>query len=242
MKIFAIILLLLSGLPANAQVRSLKWTDGFCEYRGTYDAKKYTRTQLQNTLKLFAIGVFDISTDAIVFKYEDIAKLSLAKLDEEYKLKLAELANLDIVKTPYWESQRQSKLREMQQRYTLSRITTRAYTDPASAFTEKFPGSEQCHTQFAGPIIRGGPDLLATWQRVNEESRRKNGDPARVKRIFEEQYASADRMKYALVEVMTFGWWNCANKAINYVNNYDMQVRQFKKVFSHVSEISCDEP
>lgn len=242
MKIFAIAILLVSGLAVNGQIRNFKWTDELCEYRGRYNAKKYSVAQLKNTLKLFSPGEFDISTDATVFKYEDIAGLSLAKLEEEYKTKSAALTKLDIVKSRYWEGLRQSKLREMQQRFMLSRLTIRAYGDPADAFAEKFTGAEQCYTQFAGPVTRGGPDLLAAWRRVNEESRAKNGDPARVKRTFEEQYASPDKMKYALVEVMTFGWWNCANQAIKYVNYDGSQEKQFKKLFSNVTTISCDEP
>ena len=130
----------------------------------------------------------------------------------------------------------------MQQRYTLARITIRAYTDPAAAFEEKFPRVEQCYTKFAGAITRGGPDLLAAWRRVNEESQGKNGDPARVSREFEEQYASADRMKYALVEVMTFGWWNCANNTIDDIIYDGTQEKQFKKLFTRVKTINCDEP
>jgi len=242
MKIFVITVLLLSAVAANGQIRSFKWTDELCEYRGTYNAKKYTPEQLQNTMKLFAVPGFDISTDATVFKYKDIAKLSLAKLEEEYKSKTSALTNLDIVQSPYFEGQRQSKLREMQQKYMLSRMTIRAWGDPAAAFAEKFPGAEQCYTKFAGPITRGGPDLLAAWRRVNEESQAKNGDPARVSREFEEQYASADKMKYALVEVMDFGWWNCANHTIDYITYDGTQEKQFKKLFIRVKTISCDEP
>lgn len=63
-----------------------------------------------------------------------------------------------------------------------------------------------------------------------------------MQRIFEEQYASPDRMKFALVEVMTFGWWNCANKAIKYVDYDGSQEREFRKLFIRVKTISCDEP
>jgi len=242
MKVFAIALLLFSALSANGQIRSFKWDDELCEYRGTYNANKYTPEQLQNTMKLFAVGGFDISGEATVFKYDDIAKLSLAKLEEEYKTKTAALTNLDIVKSPYWEDQRQSKLREMQQKYLLSRMTIRAYSDPAGAFAEKFTGAERCYVQFAGPITRGGPDLLAAWRHLNEQSRANNADPTRVTREFEEQYASPDKMKYALVEVMGFGWWNCANHTIDYITYDGTQEKQFKKLFIRVKTLSCDEP
>ncbi|MDQ3750516.1 MAG: hypothetical protein M3367_16095, partial [Acidobacteriota bacterium] len=90
-----------------------QWTTELCEYEGTYDAKKYTDAQLRNTLKLFAVGSFDIETEATVWKYEEIKKLNVAALDKEYESKSTELKKLDIVKSAYWEAMRERKLKEL---------------------------------------------------------------------------------------------------------------------------------
>jgi hypothetical protein len=242
MKSLLIATLLFAGLSASAQVRTFNWTDELCEYRGTYDAKKYSPVQLQNTLKLFSPGEFDLSANATVFKFEDIPQLSLTKLEGDYNAKTAALTKLEIVRSPYWESLRQRKLAEIRQVYALARMTIRAYGDPASAFAEKFHGAEKCYASYALPLTRGGDDLLTAWRRVNEDSRTRNGDPERLKRIFEQQYASPERMSYALVEVMGFGWWNCANEAIAYVQYDGSQEKEFKKLFTRVKTVSCDEP
>jgi len=242
MRIAIIVLLLSLAVVVSGQTRTFKWDEEVCSYRGTYSAKKYTAAQLRDTLRL--TGPYGISLTAYptVFNYDEIAKLSIPKLEADYRSKLAELKGLDIVKLPYWEDQRQKKMHELDRAYEASRITILAYSDPAEAFKNEFPGAGQCYAKYARPVTQGGENLIAAWRQVNEDSRAKNGDPERLRRLFEEQNASPDRMKYALVEVMNFGWWNCANNSIEYVEYDGSQQREFKKLFTRVKKISCDEP
>ena len=240
MKILAGTLLFLVVVPVLAQTRTFQWDDEVCKFSGTYDAKKYTPEQLRDMLKLFRTGGFSFSTNTTVFAPSDISKLDVAALDSEYKTMTKALKALDIVKTQYWENQRKMKLREIEQVYTLSRISMQGYTSPIILNT--YAGAEQCKLTYASPLIVGGDQLLSTWRQVNVAARFKNGDPDRVRRTYEAQYASPDRMKYALVEVLTFGWWNCANDAIGYVKYDGTQDREFKKLFIRVRKLHCDEP
>ena len=56
--------------------------------------------------------------------------------------------------------------------------------------------------------------------------------------------ASPDRLKFALVETMSFGWWNCANEFIKYDtgDNSQAREREFRKLFIRVRDLGCDEP
>ncbi len=222
-----------------SQQRTFKWSDELCDFRGTYNVGKYTAAQLENTHKLFDHSSFSLQTSATVFSPDDLVKLDLAALEAEYKTLSAKLAALEIVNTPFWQSLRQQKLAEMKQVYELSRLTISGHTNPA--ILKQLSGSDACKAKYADPLIAGGPTLLDAWRTVNEDSRVKNSDPARLKRIFETQMTSPDRLKYALVEVMTFGWWNCANDAISYVNYDGTQEREFKKLFIRVKQ-TCSEP
>jgi hypothetical protein len=237
---FSIFVVLLCAVPIYAQNAAFKWNDELCEYHGTYNAKKYTQAQLRNTNRLWNGLGFSLEAPATVFTLADLPTLSVAKLDREYKAKSAELAALNIVKTPYWERLRAAKMAELKQVYELSRLTIMGHTNPS--VLNQLNGSESCKTKYAAPLNAGGDALLRAWLMVNEDSRAKNSDPDRLKRIFDEQYASPDRMKYALIEVMTFGWWNCANDAIRYVEYDGSQEREFKKLFVRVKEVDCDEP
>jgi len=239
MKYAAAALMLLSALTVSAQMKTMGWDSEMCRYMGTFDSKKYTAQQLRNTQGLTVPGTYGITSEATAFSPADIDKLSVARLTKEYLNKRAQLNALDIVRTPYWESLRQKKLAEIKQVYELSLVSIKAYRTPTSL--NELGWADTCKTRFARPLIAGGDDLLRAWLAVNLDSRSKNSDPERLRRIFDQQNASPDRFAYARVEVMTFGWWNCANEFINYVDYDGTAEREFKKLFVRVRE-QCDEP
>lgn len=236
----ALLILLLCAVPSFAQTRTFKWSDELCDYVGTYNSRKYSRTQISNTEKLFNDHGFSLQTSATVFRPEELSKLNIERLDAEYKKLFADLTDLDIVNTPYWQNQRKLKLAELKQVYDLSRITMLGQTNPNTL--NELEGSQECKTKFAVPLIAGGDILLKAWRTLNEESRKNNSSPEAVRRRFESEYASSDRFKFAQVEVMTFGWWNCANLAIKYVEYEGTQEKEFKKLFVRIKRLPCAEP
>lgn len=239
-RLSALFFLLLCAAPAFAQIRTFKWMDEFCDYSATYNAGKYSTAQIKNTYRLADIASFSLQTSANVFTPGELGTLDVVKLDKEYSALSRELKNLDIADGPYWESLRAAKLEEMKQVYQLERVTILGHTNPKLLY--EFPGSDVCKTKYAGPLIAGGDTMLKAWRTLNEASRKNNGDPEGVKRRFESEYASPDRDKYALVEIMNFGWWNCANESVKYVEQDGTQQKEFKKLFIRVRKLSCNEP
>lgn len=236
----AVLFLLAAALPALAQIRTFKWETELCEMSGTYNAKKVSQRRLNDTVKLMRqYSSMGLATSATVFKPEDLPSLNVAELDAEYKQKSAEVAALQVIASPFWIERQKEKLAELKQYYELSRITMRGHADPRVLL--EFPGADKCKTRYARPLIAGGDALLNAWRILNEDSRKRNADPERIRREYESQLASADRMKYALVEVMTFGWWNCANESIDYVQQDGSQEREFEKQFTRIRR-ECDEP
>lgn len=212
-----------------------------CEFSGTYDSAKYTEAQLRDTAKLFFGG--DLSLEFFtVWKYEDVAMIDLAAVDSDYKQKLKALRSLNLVKHPYWEEARNSRIRELEQRYRLTRATLEGYTDPSALL--RYPGAEECKAKYAEPLAAGGAKLLETWRTLNVEGRKNNADPDRLRRKFEAEYASADRMKFALMEVMAFGWNNCAIRTIYWDEGHSNgnYQEEFEKLFKHVKTLYCEEP
>jgi len=240
MKIIVVLLLLTVNLTAFGQLRKFKWSGTVCEFEGTYEAKRFTPAQLKNTLRLSSTAEFDLLTDATPLRYEDIKMLSLENLDAEYAAKTSALKKLDIVRTKYFETLRANKLKELDELYKLKRATMLAYQNPSVLRDLKF--ADACVKKFAAPLVNGGDELLRIWQTVNEESRLKNASPENLKRIFDEQNRSPDKYKFARMEVMTYGWWNCANGFIEYVQNYDENEAEFIKLFRKVKKTGCDEP
>ena len=153
---------------------------------------------------------------------------------------MAKLKSADIVVTPFWQNLRARKLKELEQTYQLSRIEMLAFKDPRAL--REYKDATECSIKYAEPLIAGGKDLLDVWLSVNERSRKNNSDPDRIRRKFEEQLASNDRMQFAFIEVMGFGFHNCANALIDYVTYDEAPAREFKKLLKNVKTIRCDEP
>lgn len=240
---FSIFLILITlNFSVLSQSKKIRWESegGMCEYEGTYDSKKYTAVQLKNTARLLSSD-FNLDTgNATVFKFQDIALQDFAPIEADYQKKSAELKNLNIVKSTYWESVRQKKLKELETYYLLSKATMASYKTPVSL--RNYPFAPACKTKYAEPIIAGGNTLLKVWEELNIESRKNNGLPQEVKRRFEAEKKSADALKYAQVEVTTFGWWNCANNLIDQGDDYSIKDKNFRKLFIRTRTVICEEP
>jgi hypothetical protein len=243
MKITALILISIAVVSTSAQVRTFKWSDEMCEYSGTYDSKKYTEAKLRNTQRLLLSQDFSLtSVDATVGNYEDIGKLDPAAAEAKYRDLIDELEHYEYVSTPFTDAVLAARLRELRQIYQLIRTTMAAYTDPT--VIRKYQGAEACKLNYGEPLIAGGDALVAAWRKVNRDSQSRNADPARLQRRWNEQNASPDRLKFALVETMSFGWWNCANNEIRYADAEfgPCADKEFRKLFIRVKTIRCDEP
>ena len=242
MKYFLASVLLIFGLlfTANAQTKTFEWETGLCSFKGTYDSSKYSEVQLKDTNKLLmSVGAASLSYNATPGNFALLEKLDVASLEKEYREKSAELRGLDLVKSSYWEKIRQAKIKELDQFYGLSKATTLGYKDPERI--RDFEQAACCLNFYAQPLIDGGEYLLTTWRKVNMDSRTRNASPERLKRVFETQFASAEKFDYARLEVMTFGWWNCANETIERIESGDETYEKFDELFINV-ERECEEP
>ena len=235
------VVLLFLVVTANSQTKKFRYETGLCRMTATYNSKKYTEIQLRNTLKLVQGSEFEISYNATVWIYEDIYEMNISDLDNEYRQKSAALKALDIVKTSYWETIRTEKLKEMSQIYKLSRVTVLAYMNHHAL--RKYDRAPSCKTKYAEPLIAGGDSLLRIWAEVNKDSQKKNSDPARLQRKFDQEYNSENPYVFARVETMMFGWWNCANSFIDREekSSNGSAENEFRKLFIRVKEV-CDEP
>lgn len=238
--VFCVVVLLLSYASASAQVGKFRWEDEICVFEGTYNTRLYTKKQLENTYRLWYTRDFDMDTfEATVFEIENIEKLrTAASLDAEYARKSANLKNLAVVNTPFWKEFKAKKLKGMEQEYRLARASVQAYEKPSALREVTY--ADACVQRFAPPLIAGGDALLTLWREVNEDARTKNADPERVRKDFEAKMASAERVKYAQVEVITFGWWNCVNEKIERGDDSPVPSRNFWKLFKRVKKLGCD--
>jgi hypothetical protein len=240
MRILLLAVLILCQASVFAQTKKFRWMTELCEFEGTYDSKKYTPAQLRDTWKLLSLGYFPNTIDPTPDKYAGIKTLSVDTLNKEYQARTNALKRLNIIKTKYWVALRQRHLKELEQVFQLSRATILGYADPAKLREITF--ADACVNKYVNPLIAGGDSLIAIWREVNEETRKNNASPERIKSIFDSQFNSPEKFQYAQVEVMRFGWWNCANSFIDREDRYEENEREFRKLFNRTRTISCDQP
>jgi hypothetical protein len=244
MKKFPFLLMvLLAAGGASAQVKKFEWEDLTCLYQSAFDARVYSEKQILNTYALWRAGDdYRMDTfDAAVFKLADMPKLrTVESLDAEYRQKSEALRELEIVNVPFWRDFKAQKLVALERDYLLARASVKAYANAEALREVTF--ADACVARFAPPIIAGGDELLRLWREVNEENRAKNSEPERIRREFERRLASADKFRHAQVEVLTFGWWNCANAEIRRPGETGEHVAQFRKLFKTSKKKICDMP
>jgi hypothetical protein len=250
LTILTVIVLALSAVPAFGQVKKFKWDDFSCSYEGTYDAAKVSLAQIKDTLRLIRLfasvhegfkgaPVPTVSAD-INQQYAEIESFDLVALTAEYSSRVAEVKNLKLGKSKYWESMRQKKLKDLEATYQFYKTTLLAWKDPG--VLKQYPSAPECVAKYADPLINGGDTMLKSWAELTQSKQKDNAFPKRLLDEYERQLASPDKFRYAREELMTFGWWNCANHALDHTDRSDQMEKEFKKLFRRVRTLQCEEP
>lgn len=216
-----------------------EWQNVLCTNEGTYNSEKYTVSQLKDTYKLWWQLQGYLNLDILSKKEGVIDTLTVEKLDKEYKERLQEFNNLKLVDEPYWQELKKNKLLELSESYELKKIAIQAYKHPQVLMENRF--TKHCQEYALALSSQDDDLLLKTWQNLVEKQMEKNGAPDLMWQRFDQENASADRLIYARNQVMTYGWWNCANHVIYHFEDDGTPAKEFEKLFSDVKS-ECDEP
>lgn len=238
---FTVALVLSLAVSVSAQNREFSWSDMFCDFTGTYDPNRVTEQQLNDTWMLIEFGMgLPLQTDQTVWDPSEIGDLDVAALDAEYAEAKKRLESLKPADSDYFRSLKQRHLKTLETSYRLKRVTLLAHTN--ASVLKNVEGQEACFTKWGAPVVAGGDTLLSAWKTLLVEQKERNSRPEMLQQRFDERYASADRDKWALIEVLSFGWWNCVNSSIPYVDSDGTPEQEFKKLFVKVVEKDCEEP
>jgi hypothetical protein len=228
------------ALSKNSDTTAVfKWTTELCENTGTYNPKKYSELELKNTYDLwFTFSGIALETNSNAHFIEDIEKLNIYKLMSEYIDKKA-LYNRKIVSNPFWNKLKKERLQELEDEYELKKITIEAYSNPSILLNNKY--SKYC-SEYAKVLSSNDTiELLKSWRNLIEKQKSKNGAPEKFMERYNEKYNSKDRLVYAKIELMTYGWWNCGNSKLKRVNDDGSMEKEFNKLFIQIKTV-CDEP
>ncbi|TDO73253.1 hypothetical protein EV143_106195 [Flavobacterium chryseum] len=214
------------------------WATESCENTGTFDPKKYTKEELKNTYDLwFTFSTAKLQTQTNAYFIEDVNKLDATKLFLEYINQKA-LLNRKVVSTPFWNKLKTQRLRELEEEYLLKKITIEAYSDPTVLLNNKY--SAKCSEYVQALASNDTIELLKAWRNIVEVQKSKNGYPEKVIEEYNKKYNSKDHLLYAQMELMTYGWFNCANDQIKWIGEDDTMREEFDKIFITIKK-ECNE-
>jgi hypothetical protein len=228
----------ISGNTKSGKTAIFKWDTELCSNTGEYDSEKYTEEELKNTHDTWGMhsGAY-LSTNTNPTSAADAEKLT-RELTAEYNERKASY-NQKVISNPYWEKVKADRIHELEDTYELKKIAIEAYSNPSVLLNNRF--SKNC-TEYAKALISNDTILLLkTWNNLAEKQKKNNGSPEKFMERHLEKYNSKDRIQNARQEIMTYGWWNCANAEVYRVDDDGTMEKEFNKLFTNVT-FECDEP
>lgn len=228
-----------SNTPKDT-LASFTWTDAVCEYTGNYNPQTYSPDLIKNTYKLWSSYSGNTLENGLsVYKPSDIAKLDLKALTDEYTEKKVQLEKLKIINAPFWNTLKKQSLQQLEDEYELNKLEIQAFNDPAVLLNNRF--TKSCERFVTALNSTDTSVLLTTWKNFCEELKTKNGSPETFMAKFYEKYNSPQKLVYAKIDLLTFGWGNYANGSTFHVTNDGKAQEAFEKLFSNVKH-ECEEP
>ncbi|MFC3159581.1 hypothetical protein SAMN05443633_11388 [Chryseobacterium arachidis] len=231
-------------IPVQHKEEIFNFVTELCENKGHFDSGKYTREELEGTYKLwFQMGGIALSTPS-VYNFNGLQKVRnekeaiLAKLDQDFASQKRVLENLKLVKDPYWEDIRKQHLQELAEEYEFRKTEIKAFSDPSVLVNHKL--SKGCEN-FVKALNSNEVQMTEEWRKLREEMSKRNSDPQRILNEFEEHLYSSDKKDFATIDLITFGWGNCANDHIKRVEHDEKMNKKFESLFIKIDS-ECDEP
>lgn len=224
-------------VPPPDSLATYVWEDDVCRFTGQYSPRRYSAGQLRGTWELLNHDAL-LTYYATVFRPAGLDRLRLDSLDANYAKLHRHYLGLAVVPQPGWEKLKKARLRELEADYRKTRLYILGFTEPERLL--RAPYSPACAQYVRGLATHNDSLIRQDWHRLVDEHSRRNGDPEEMKATYLDQAASADWRTYATIDLLTFGWSNCANEAVPRVEITERQRREFEQLFVRISS-ECDD-
>lgn len=213
----------------------MHWVNEMCNKCGTFDAKKYMKADLYNTLSLlyFYTGT-NLQTKSSVFDYKDISALDSLALEQEYNMLKSRIQSMKIIEQMPWIKLKQLNLDALKEDYTIKRTEMMAYRYPEVLLSHPYSAGcpELVEILYNQDTLR----ILEAWKNQVTEQAKKNGNPQRLIDEFEVKSKLPERIEIARAELITFGW-PCKER-INNSDDYTLYEEAFDRLFMSI-ESEC---
>ncbi|MFW5768205.1 MAG: hypothetical protein ACOCXO_07550, partial [Bacteroidota bacterium] len=152
----------------SSKLKQYDWHFISCAYEGTYDAGKYSKEQLENTME-YLIQAHGTSRPFSIFRVEDLQNVQKDEVEEELNQTLDKLNNLTFISTPAFNKVKQKRISNMQRLKKLYLMELESYSNPKVLLNDEYSKNE-C-SKYTKALIAGGDSLLALRKEMAEQSR-----------------------------------------------------------------------
>lgn len=230
---------------SDAKTATFSWQNELCEYKGVYDTNKFTVNQLNDTIKMMqSRHSTQLNSKSYAFHPDDIAKINLIAIQEEYKVQKEALNNLHPLPIKEFQQLKKELIQNLDQEYQHSYLTALAFTQPTKLLTSTF--APQCLNQAKALNAQDKLSLInnakLSLQRENQLELKLGNDPQflmKRSQDFDIKLKSKNAVQYAQIQLIR-EWSNCANP--HETTNDQLEQIFRKKVFIQSKEVYCDEP
>jgi len=232
------------SLKTGQDKQTFNFVTELCDNKGLYDSSKYSQEEIEGTYKLWFQYSGLLLSKPSVFKPETLQEVRrdkdkiLAKLAQGFAEKKKALESLKVVNDPYWQNSKAQKIQELILEYEFDKTEILAFSDPSILLNSKF--SKNCEN-FVRALNSDEDVMIDEWRKLRIQMSKKNGSPERVMDEFENNLHAQNRNEYAIVDLITFGWGNCANNNIKRIEHDEKMMKAFNSLFIKIDS-KCDEP
>lgn len=226
----------------NTDTLTYVWQADMCEYRGSYPSGQYTHEELQSTYDVWMKLSSGFTAAPSVYSPSDIDEIDLSDMKKEYEELVAFVDNARIVDVPFWKEFVIVEKRNIKKQFDLLTMRTKAYTDPSVLLKNPYLDEKSECNRYAKALNASDEELYAAWEAWANEAKKNNGDPDGFMRRFYDKFNSSDKKRYAYIDLIGFGWWNCVNHAVINYPDHTQLFENFNKLFIKVEEFNCEEP
>ncbi len=222
----------------NKNLSKFDFSVEFCSYQGYFDSTIYSRSQIRSCIRLLNEAQTWIIRSS-VFTLKEKERVDLYGLWRDYKDQYTELMALDLPQNGNWQSLRDSAILNLKQSYRKQRIYYMALKHDKYELLDRFWARDSTIDRYRKGLQGNWEELQALHEDHTRKKAALNANPKRIWQKFKEQRYSDDWIPLTQIELMTYGWYNAANKYIDYFEGYQ-HMDELKSLFVKLEE-ECEE-
>lgn len=225
-----ILVLIILPITACAQTDSFEWGEGLTFYTGKFDTTKFTIDEIESIYNYLHSPSSEMLTVGNIWKIEQMDTATTTSIDQYYTKTLSKLETMKIPEGQFWDSLLIYRKRELFENCRDNRLFVLAIHNPNVLYDFY---QEDCADEIIA-LTGDNSTLLLAWRKLIDRQKRHNGYPENLERIYQKQLASEDRLKYARLDIMKYGWGNCMNQFVYHHKDYERIENEFQKLFLSV--------